>query len=524
MKLNFTIAAALLLTGATANAQLAVESCEADPTDLTARLKETAMTDENSKNCAILKVVTTLQASDFEFDVGMLGVEAVVQKIAEIWVYIPAEAQRVKIQHKHLGQTLYQFKEPLKEATVYVLQLKAGNVKTIVEESIDRNHFVVTCKEEGATIAIDKGEPEPFDKNGRIDKVLQFGKHTYEVAAGKWYHATAGAVEIGKGAAMRQTVELKPRFGSLTVKTTPETGAEIFIDDEKQDKTSPVTVERLMGGEHSIRAAKEMYKIANQKVTIAEGAAQEVTVALQPNFATVTLTSTQGATIYADDTERGATRWSGKLMAGPHTAEATLKGHRKRAIALDVIAGQDQTVALDLEAMYGSLDISANADAAISIDGKQYPDPAPIIIEKLLVGEHEVTLTASGFKPFRKKVEIEEGKIAGMNATMEESASSTQAATPMPTATQPASSTPVDKSVVTGVVTDKNGAPLVGVSVVLKGTTVGTTTDVGGNYSIRIPDNMRTRKDATLVFSYYKLRTIEEKIDYANEIDVTMKK
>jgi hypothetical protein len=84
--------------------------------------------------------------------------------------------------------------------------------------------------------------------------------------------------------------------------------------------------------------------------------------------------------------------------------------------------------------MYGTVDISANVDAAISIDGKQYPDPAPIIIEDLLVGEHEVTLTASGYKPFRKKIEIVEGKTATINATMEEGASSVQPAAPVPVA------------------------------------------------------------------------------------------
>jgi formylglycine-generating enzyme required for sulfatase activity len=174
-----------------------------------------------------------------------------------------------------------------------------------------------------------------------------------------------------------------------------------------------------------------MYKIANQKVTITEGKAQELTVAMQPNFAMVTLTSVQNATVYVDDVERGVTRWSGKLVTGPHTAEAILKGHRKKTIALDVIAGQDQTVALEPEPMYGSLDISANVDATVSIDGKKHPDLAPIIIEKLLVGEHEVTLSANGYKSFSKKIEVAEGKIAVITATMEEG-----------TSTQPATGTP----------------------------------------------------------------------------------
>jgi TonB-linked SusC/RagA family outer membrane protein len=50
---------------------------------------------------------------------------------------------------------------------------------------------------------------------------------------------------------------------------------------------------------------------------------------------------------------------------------------------------------------------------------------------------------------------------------------------------------------ITGKVTDEKDAPLPGVNIVLKGTTTGTTTDVNGNYTLKLPD---TR--GSLVFSF----------------------
>ncbi|MDR2948042.1 MAG: TonB-dependent receptor [Prevotella sp.] len=41
---------------------------------------------------------------------------------------------------------------------------------------------------------------------------------------------------------------------------------------------------------------------------------------------------------------------------------------------------------------------------------------------------------------------------------------------------------------VTGTIKDKNGEPLIGVSVAVKGTTIGTMTDLDGNFSIRVPE------------------------------------
>jgi len=57
---------------------------------------------------------------------------------------------------------------------------------------------------------------------------------------------------------------------------------------------------------------------------------------------------------------------------------------------------------------------------------------------------------------------------------------------------------------ISGTVTDNSGQPLPGVTVVIKGTTQGTVTDMDGNYSVsNIPEN------ATLVFSFVGMRTQE---------------
>jgi hypothetical protein len=54
---------------------------------------------------------------------------------------------------------------------------------------------------------------------------------------------------------------------------------------------------------------------------------------------------------------------------------------------------------------------------------------------------------------------------------------------------------------------DEDGRPLPGVNVVVKGTTIGTVTDVNGNYSLTLPNNA-----STLVFSFIGLATQEVQI------------
>jgi TonB-linked SusC/RagA family outer membrane protein len=69
---------------------------------------------------------------------------------------------------------------------------------------------------------------------------------------------------------------------------------------------------------------------------------------------------------------------------------------------------------------------------------------------------------------------------------------------------------------ISGTVRDGNDDPIAGASVVVKGSTVGVTTDVNGAYNINAPAN------ATLVFSFLGLTTREETVNGRGRIDVTL--
>ena len=67
------------------------------------------------------------------------------------------------------------------------------------------------------------------------------------------------------------------------------------------------------------------------------------------------------------------------------------------------------------------------------------------------------------------------------------------------------------------VISAEDGSPLPGVSVVVKGTTVGTVTDFDGNYSITVPQGANT-----LVFSFVGMRTQEVAIGESAILDVVL--
>ncbi|MER2999238.1 carboxypeptidase-like regulatory domain-containing protein [Pontibacter populi] len=70
---------------------------------------------------------------------------------------------------------------------------------------------------------------------------------------------------------------------------------------------------------------------------------------------------------------------------------------------------------------------------------------------------------------------------------------------------------------VTGYVTDRNtGEPLPGVAIILKGTTIGTATDLNGRYRLYVP------ADGNLVYRYVGYNPWEENVNHRESINVTL--
>ena len=70
---------------------------------------------------------------------------------------------------------------------------------------------------------------------------------------------------------------------------------------------------------------------------------------------------------------------------------------------------------------------------------------------------------------------------------------------------------------VTGTVQDGAGTAMPGVNVIVKGTSVGTTTDVGGKYTITMPDG-----STVLVFSFIGYASQEVEVGTRASIDVAL--
>lgn len=401
-------------------AQISVKSFNELSNDLDARLDATAKKDNNGKPCAIVKVVTTEKG--FSFDVGMIGVVATTYhpELAEVWVYVPEGTTKIKLSHPQLGQLstdsgdgYFWFPQKLKSSTCYRLEITSGRVLTIVEQArIETGWLVIQSQPDTAEVYLKTNGVEEFVGSTPFQKKLPYGTYEFKIKK-NLYHDEQGVVEIDRPKSV-QNITLRPAFGKLRLSSVPE-GAKVIIEGHNKQYTTPCVTEELQSREYSIRFMLDKYAPQTRNVTVRDGETAELQVPLDARFAKVAIQSLPGATILVNGEQKGTSRLEAELEEGVYDIEVQLAHYRPKSNQIEVIAQQPQTLTLNPEPIYGSLDIqSVPIGAKITIDGKDYGE-TPMTVENLLEGDHEVRLSKSGYASVVKQINIKENIATDLN-------------------------------------------------------------------------------------------------------------
>ena len=244
--------------------------------------------------------------------------------------------------------------------------------------------------------------------------------HTYKIEC-KLYHEESGTVTVKDKTVVNKT--LRPAFGYLNISSTPEQGANVWVDGELIGVT-PIKTDKLASGTHTVRVMKDMYKMKEQSFTVTDGQTTNATLNMSANFVTLTLTvdadTDFDSDIYVDEEYKGKGKWTGRLSEGAHIFEARKTGHKPSKKNLDLVLGENKTITLDAPTpINGTIDIdSSPMGATIYIDGKHYGE-TPNYISDILIGKHELKLTKQGCAPITKTINIKEGETLTINEKLQ---------------------------------------------------------------------------------------------------------
>jgi len=202
--------------------------------------------------------------------------------------------------------------------------------------------------------------------------------------------------------------------GLVVVESEPQ-NATIYLDDKKKGPFAQTPWSGSIEGEHKIIIEKRGYMVSES--TIAADSSKLFVlraVMSQENFlGWVDITSNvPGAEIYIDDKSVGPvgkTPLSQNMKPGKHTFWISTDGYDEYKEDLEIIAGQAHSVKGTLKGSpVGKLNILGLGieDSTIIVDGKVLCERGPCL-KGVPQGEHTVTVTRPGFKPYERRVNIQ---------------------------------------------------------------------------------------------------------------------
>jgi outer membrane receptor protein involved in Fe transport len=206
---------------------------------------------------------------------------------------------------------------------------------------------------------------------------------------------------------------LQDRVARLTVETDPP-GAVIYLDrkDLGSRGVAPQTL-AFSEGEHTVLVELPDFEPArSERLALSLGEETKVTLKLKPILGKVLVRGSKGAAIHLDS-EGGPAACqvpcSIRTRPGKHVVLVTLSGFRNQELPVDVVANGSSQVRADLQPLSGSVVVNSDVrEALVTIDGQ--PRAFTPAVVQLPVGEHEVVVSQSGFRPLKRKVLVETDK------------------------------------------------------------------------------------------------------------------
>jgi hypothetical protein len=184
-------------------------------------------------------------------------------------------------------------------------------------------------------------------------------------------------------------------------------------------------------GTYTYRVMAENYYPSEGRFTLNnQNETHREDVMLRSNGANVTLSVDADADIYVNNTKKGTRSWTGSLKAGNYQVECRQVNHRPSSQNITVTEGKDEVVTLTPPTpITGVLAISSSPiNASIKIDGKDY-GTTPRNITDLLVGQHTVMLSLSGYNDEQSTIEIKEQQTTDLSLTLKEGSNKIATAT-----------------------------------------------------------------------------------------------
>lgn len=281
--------------------------------------------DMNNAPMALIKIstenISAEQRRKFTFKGNAITYFDVKFEPGEIHLYISAAAATfIEIIHDDYGKTEYWLPQNLKDFCAYEMVLQY----VPIGNDSDLNYLILKADQQDARIYVDD---EYVGKQFAHKQLVIGTDHSWRIEC-ELFRTETGKITITNKENVID-VTMLPEFGFLNINTTPENGAEVYINDSLVGK-SPYKSNKLSVGNYKVKVTKDNFKTAEKTVTVNDKKTTEENIEMQHLYGSIEISSSPAnADVYIDGKHYGKTPIQIKeILIGNHELKIDKDGYR----------------------------------------------------------------------------------------------------------------------------------------------------------------------------------------------------
>jgi len=272
----------------------------------------------------------------------------------------------------------------------------------------------------GAQVMIDgnwTGQTTPFKTVlSAGNHFVRFYKSGYQVVEKDFYLSAGSYIQV--------TGQLQPLvlYANATIYSSPS-GATVLLDGVQQGFT-PLTIQSIVPGYHTIRIQKEGYQAKEQSVQFAPGESKTINATLNPSIINGTLqvfVQPVDSQIMLDGINYGTANGQMTLVVQPgnHTLQVQKSGYANFSQDFYVQSGEAKVFNVTLQPLAGKFSVrSSPSGADIFINGSSTGETTSETFE-MSPGVYQLTLKKTGYQDWTTTVTLQSGDNPTIEAQLQ---------------------------------------------------------------------------------------------------------
>ncbi|MCB1646164.1 MAG: PEGA domain-containing protein, partial [Pseudomonadales bacterium] len=240
----------------------------------------------------------------------------------------------------------------------------------------------------------------------------------YQVTArAEGFHELRAPLTVTTEADQTMQFSFSPLPGILQIVSAPESGAEVFIDQQSVGIT-PLTIDSIEPGLHDVSLRSARFLPWDSDISI-EGRRQRQTLTadLSPAWALLDISSSPaGASISIDGEAAGTTPATVEAVQGPRQITISLAGYKSWQNTLDIEAGQNQVLPeVQLIRADGKVSLSSEPAGANVTVNNDFRGITPLALSLAPGEQYRIRLTRAGYQPAERQLDLAAGDAVDLN-------------------------------------------------------------------------------------------------------------